>query len=114
MLEFERLIEAVSNAIRVGTQAELDALTKEFNTPVMNIVKTQWITSNCADIIFINYTPLAVTVNGNIQVNNYILQPGGFVSISGNNGELNVDTYNVVFDPLATNCAIIKRLYVRK
>lgn len=114
MNEFEQLIQRVSEAIKSGTQKELDALTKEFNSPIQNLVNTQWVTSNCSDIIFINYTPLTVTVNGNIQVNNYILQPGGFFGVMGNNAEINKDTYNVVFDSAATFCVVIKKLYVKK
>lgn len=112
--EFEDLLKRVTESIKQGTERELAELTKEFNTPIMNIVRTQWVSSNCSDIIFINYTPLTVTVNGNIQVNNYILQPGGFFGVSGNNAEINRDQYNVVFDALATNCVVIKKLYTKK
>jgi hypothetical protein len=112
MLEFEILIKRVSEAIKRDTDKQIDLLSKEFNTPIQNIVATQWVHSNCSDIIFINYTPLG-TANGNVQVNNYILQPGGFVSFGGNNAEINRDTYNVVFGSAATNCVVIKKLYIK-
>jgi|ERR1700688_850047 len=112
--EFDQLLAAIKQGIKDNTTAELEALTKSFNTPIQNLVRTQWVTSNCSDIIFINLTPLTVLTNGNIQVNNYILQPGGYFGVNGNNAELNTDQYNVVFDALATQCVVIKKLYTKK
>lgn len=114
MLEFERQLNTLIEVMRDGNKKEIEKLTREFNTPIQNIVDSQWVTSNCSAIVFINYTPLSVVANGNIQVNNYILQPGGFFGISGNNSEINTDRYNVVFDSAATNCVIIKKLYVQR
>jgi hypothetical protein len=114
MFEFEKLIERVTEAVKIGSQNALDDLTKEFNTPVQNFVKTQWVSSNCSDILFINYTPITVLTGGNIEVNNYILQPGGFIGFSGNNAEINRDQYNVVFGPNATLCTCVKKLYTKK
>lgn len=111
--EIDKLILAVTSAVKNSSERELEELTREFNTPIQNLVNTQWVTSNCSDIIFINYTPLG-TANGNIQVNNYVLQPGGIFGVSGNNAEINRDTYNVVFDTGATNCVVIKKLYTRR
>lgn len=112
--EFEKLIQRVSDAVRSGTERELAELMKEFNTPVQTMVKTGWVTSNCSDIIFINYTPLSVVSGGNIQINNYPLQPGGYVGFMGNNAEINRDTYNVTFDVSATLLVVIKKLYTKK
>src|ERR1700692_2393507 len=112
--EFDELLKAIKKGIQEGTASEWETLTKSFNTPIMNIVKTQWVTSNCSDIIFINLTPLTVLTNGNIQVNNYVLQPGGYFGVNGNNAEINTDQYNVVFDALATQCVVIKKLYTKK
>jgi hypothetical protein len=111
--ELDELIKRVTEAIKSGTEKELSELTREFNTPIQNLVATQWVSSNCSDIIFINYTPLTVLVNGNISVNNYILQPGGFFGVNGNNAEINRDTYNVIFGSAATNCVVIKKLYTK-
>ena len=113
-LHFEQLLKQVLEAVKDGTCKELEQLTREFNTPVQKIVRTQWVNSNCSDIMFINLTPLTVIVNGNIQINNYVLQPGGFVGFMGNNAEINVDTYNVVFDSAATSCVVLKKLYTKK
>lgn len=112
--EIDTLVKYLTDAVKNGVQLQLDQLAKEFNSPVMNIVKTQWVTSNCSDIIFINYTPLSVAVNGDIQVNNYVLQPGGYFGVMGNNAEINKDSYNVVFNSAATNCVVIKKLYTKK
>lgn len=114
LFEFEELIRRVEGAIKNGTEKELAQLCREFNSPVMNIVRSQWVTSNCSDILFINLTPQSVLSGGTINVNNYTLQPGGFFGVMGNNAEKNVDTYNVVFDTAATLCVIIKKLYVNK
>lgn len=113
MFEFERIIQAVGEAVKTGVDRELVVLTKQFNTPIQNLVKTAWVSSNCSDIIFINLTPLG-TANGTIQVNNYVLQPGGIFGVMGNNAEINTDSYNVVFGSGATICSVIKKLYVNK
>lgn len=113
MLEFEHLIQKVTQAVNQGTQAEIEKLTKEFNTPFQVLVATGWVNSNCSDIIFINYTPLN-TANGSVLVNNYELQPGGFVGFMGNNAEINRDQYNCVFQSAATKLWVIKKLYVNK
>lgn len=110
-LEFEQLLKELRDAVRRGTQAEIDTLTKRFNTPVQTLVKSGWVTSNCSDILFVNLTPLTVVANGNITVNNYLLQPGGYVGWMGNNAELNEDTYIVNFESAATSCVILKKLY---
>ena len=112
--EFETLLQRLTDHIKAGTEANIEQLTREFNTPVQNFVKTQWVNSNCSDIMFINLTPLTVTTNGNIQVNNYILRPGDFISLNGNNAEINRDTYNVVFDSAATLCTVVKKLYTKR
>lgn len=114
MLEFEKLIARVSEVIKAGQIDQIEKLTKEFNTPIQNLVATGWVTSNCSDIIFINYTPLTVVTGGNIQINNYVLQPGGFIGWMGNNAEINKDTYNVIFGPNATSCVVVKKLYTKK
>jgi hypothetical protein len=114
MSDIETFFKQITDHIRTGTDKEIEQLTRRFNTPVMNIVKTQWVNSNCSDIMFINKTPLTVVTNGNIQVNNYILAPGDFISISGNNAEINEDTYNVVFDSAATLCVVVKKLYTKR
>lgn len=110
MLEFEKLIEKVSESIRKNGEKELSELSKTYNTPVATLIASAWVTSNCADIIFINLTPLG-TANGTMQVNNYTLQPGGYLGITGNNAEINKQSYNVVFAAGATTCVVIKRLY---
>jgi hypothetical protein len=112
--EFNDLLRQVWAAIDAGTQSQLDALSTTFTTPIANLVKSQWVTSNCSDIFFINYTPLSVLTNGSVFVNNYELQPGGFYGVSGNNAEINTDTYNVVFGSAATKCVVIKKLYTKK
>lgn len=111
---FERLIETVRDAVKSGAKDTADILTKEYNTPIQTLVNTAWVTSNCSDILFVNLTPLSVVANGTVQVNNYVLQPGGFIGFSGNNAEINKDTYNVIFDSAATSVVVVKKLYTKK
>jgi len=110
--EFEELIKRVTESIRLGTQKEIEVLCKEFNTPVQVMVKGGYVTSNCSDIMFINYTPLSVVSNGSCFVNNYELQPGGFVGWMGNNAEKNKDSYLVTFQSAVTKVVVLKKLYV--
>jgi hypothetical protein len=109
--EFNELLKQIASELKKGNSDELFMDTKEFNTPVQQMVSTGWVSSDCADILFINITPLLVTANGQIEVNNYPLDPGGYIGFSGNNAEKNVDRYNVVFGTAATKCIIVKRMY---
>ncbi len=113
MWEFETLIKQVENAIALGSANALAELVKTFNTPVQNLVKGGWVTSNCSDIIFINVTPLSVSANGGISVDNYVLGPGAYIGFMGNNAEINTQQYNVTFQTAAIQCVVIKKLYTK-
>ncbi|MGH7954831.1 MAG: hypothetical protein ACREOZ_02600 [Gloeomargaritales cyanobacterium] len=85
-----------------------------FNTPSQNIVTTAWIGSDCSDICFINTTPLTVTANGFIDVDNLRLNPGDFVVYGADNGQLNESNYLVNFGSAATGCTVLRKKYTTK
>lgn|SRR5487761_801141 len=85
-----------------------------FNTPSQNIVTTAWVTSDCSDICFINTTPLSVTANGAINIDNLVLNPGDFVVYGADNGQLNESNYLVNFGSAATGCTILRKKYTNK
>lgn len=116
MFEIDNLIKRVTEAVQLGSKKALDELTKEFNTPVQILVpnSNKWVTSNCSDIIFINTTPVTVTTNGNIYVDNYQLQPGGYVGYMGNNAEINRQQYVITFESASVSLIVLKKLYVNR
>ena len=109
---FETLLKAIRLEINADSTKQLALLCKEYNTVFQNLVGSDWVSSDCSDILFVNITPLA-TVNGDIGVNNYPLQPGGFIGFMGNNAEINKTQYNVVFNTGAIQMWVFKKLYTK-
>lgn len=82
-----------------------------FDISILNLVQTGWVTSNVADILFINTTP---TGGGNILVNQYPLIPGGYISFNANTAEVNKAQFNVIFLSGAVSCFVIKKMYTKQ
>lgn len=112
-IKLYELLEKIASTVKETGHKQLELLSGRYNTSIQNLVKTTNVSSNCPDILFLNATPATVLADGNVTIDNFILKPGDFIAINGNNGELNNYVYNVVFDINATKCVVIKRLYVK-
>lgn len=113
-LRLYQLLIDIADLIKKGNGDQLEILRGEYNTSIQNIVSNSSVDSNCVDITFINVTAATVLVNGTIQVDNLVLNPGDFIEFNGNNAEINKTVYNVVFGSSATQCIIVKRLYNKR
>lgn len=68
---------------------------------------SDYVESNCAEIIFINNGTSNVTLN-----NTLLLQPTQSFSTDGKNGEMDTTRYNLDFGVSGNNsCVVIRKMY---
>lgn len=66
-----------------------------------------YVEANCAAITFIN------SGTANVSVIGYLLSPGQGLALYGNDGELDVTQYNIVFSGAGTFiCSVFRKGYV--
>jgi hypothetical protein len=82
---------------------------QKFDIHTAVITRPGWLESGCLDILFINTAPL---VGGaTVTVRDLALLPGKFLSISGNQDELDVSQYEIIFGAGIPQCTVIRKLY---
>lgn len=83
---------------------------QKFDIHTQVFTRSGWTESGCADILFMNTAPL---VGGAlVTVRDVTLAPGKFLSIAGNEEELDVTQYEVIFAITGIpQCTIIRKLY---
>lgn len=85
---------------------------QKYDVNIRIIVESGWITSDCADITFINTAP--VVGGDNVSVKGMVLTPGQFMCVTANDGEMDVTQWEAIFAGAGTpNLTVIRKVYRR-
>lgn len=80
---------------------------QKYNINILVYQNTQFVTSECNSITFINYGTSVVTIQQGI-----VLANGQSFTVEGNENELCIQQFLVTFDNTGTNnCTVVKKNY---
>jgi hypothetical protein len=101
----------VSENVKVTNDTKSPVITKqitrEYNVNFASYVQSQFVDSNCSEILFINNGTSNVLLNSTL-----VLAPNASFSGDGKAGEIDVTRYNIVFAPGGiNNCVVVRKFY---
>jgi hypothetical protein len=86
---------------------------KYYNT-ITQYDRNSWIDGFCAEIAFLNIGDGATPPTGqNVTILGFTIKPGFGISFDGNEAELDVTKYQIVFSGTGVaNCSVFRKMYV--
>ena len=80
---------------------------KYYNT-ITQFDKNAWVESNCAEIAFLNIG------TSNFSVLGFVVNPGFGISFDGQENQLDVTKYQIIFDNTGVNnAAVFRKMYTQ-
>lgn len=74
---------------------------------ILNLVTSQAVRSDCADITFYNQGLATITLNNAITIT-----AGNSISFNANNGEIDRTIYNIIFGTGISKCVVFRKVYI--